>query len=90
MRFRQASLVTGELLSSALATHSQRSETPHPAPPCSLLSFPVFTALTLPKVNIAAASREWVVVRFQLDGEFSASVYVVFLTPFCRGPSLSS
>lgn len=76
VRFCQASLVTRELLSSAFATHSQRPET-SPAPPRLRLSFPVFSyALTLPEVNITAASREWVGVRLQLDGEFAACVCV--------------
>lgn len=93
MRFRLASLVTRELLSPMFGTHPQQPETS----PCVRLSFPVFSpALSLPEVNITAASREWVVVRFQLDGEFSAwvclcvSVCVVFLPPFCKGPSLLS
>lgn len=94
MRFCHASLVTRELLSPVLATRSQRPEA-SPAPPRLRLSFPGFSsALTLPEVNITAASREWVGVRVQLDGEFAACicvcVCVYFLQPFCRGPSLSS
>lgn len=39
-------------------------------------------ALTLPEVNITAASREWVGVRFQHDGEIAAfvCVFMWFLT----------
>lgn len=72
MRYRQASLVTRELLSPAFATHSQRPET-SPAPPRLRLSFPVFSSSPL---NITAASREWVGVHSQLDGEFAACVCV--------------
>lgn len=51
-------------------------------PPRLRLSFPVFSsALTLPEVNITAASREWVGVRFQLDGEFAACVCVCGFSP---------
>lgn len=58
MRFRLARLVTRELLSPAFATRSRRLET-SPAPPRLHVSFPVFSsALTLPEVNITAASRE--------------------------------
>ncbi len=94
MRFRQVSLVTRELLSPAFATRSQRPET-YPAPPRLRLSFPVFSsALTLPEVNITAASREWVGVHFQLDWEFvcvcvCVCVREIFLPPLWRGPSLS-
>lgn len=72
MRFCQASPVTRELLSPALATRSQRPETSSSAPSRLHLSFPVFqSALMLLAVNLTTASREWVYI-FQLDGEFAA------------------
>lgn len=48
------------------------------------------SALSQPEVNIAAASREWVVVQFQLNREFASSVCVVLLPPSFESPSLLS